>query len=113
MTASKSSTALLRHHARRSTHDARVESGGAAMKVMLRATNWVGDAVMSLPALSALRAARPQDEIVVVARPWVANLYETLKVADRVMTQDPKRGRSTLAAELRAERFDLAILFPN
>ncbi len=83
------------------------------MKIMLRATNWVGDAVMSLPALAALRTARPDAEITVVARPWVADLYQTLQVADHVMTHDPKRGRPALAAEIRAGKFDLAILFPN
>jgi len=83
------------------------------MKLMLRSTNWIGDAVMSLPAIDALRKARPEDEIVIVARPWVADLFATLGVADRVMVHDPKRGRATLAAELRAERFDAAILFPN
>jgi heptosyltransferase-2 len=83
------------------------------MKLMLRSTNWVGDAVMSLPAIDALRKARSSDEIVIVARPWVADLFTTLGVADRVIVHDPKRGRSVLAAELRTERFDAAVLFPN
>lgn len=83
------------------------------MKIMLRSTNWVGDAVMSLPAIGALRRARPADEVVIVARPWVADLFSTLGAADRVMVHDPKRGRAALAAELRREEFDVAILLPN
>jgi heptosyltransferase-2 len=87
------------------------------MKLMVRVTNWVGDAVMSLPAVGALRRQRPRDEIVLVARPWVADLYGALGanigIGDGVMIQDPKKGRGTLAAELRAARFDAALLLPN
>jgi heptosyltransferase-2 len=83
------------------------------MKLMVRVTNWVGDAVMSLPAVGALRRQRPQDEIVLVARPWVADLYRSLGIGDGVMIHDPKKGRGTLAAELRAARFDAALLLPN
>jgi heptosyltransferase-2 len=83
------------------------------MKLMVRATNWVGDAVMSLPAVAALRRQRPKDEIVLVARPWVADLYKALGIGDGVMIQDPKRGRGALAAELREARFDAALLLPN
>jgi heptosyltransferase II len=83
------------------------------MKLMVRVTNWVGDAVMSLPAVQALRGARPRDEIVLVARPWVADLYRALGVGDGVLVHDPKKGRGKLAAEIRAARFDAALLLPN
>jgi heptosyltransferase-2 len=83
------------------------------MKLMVRATNWVGDAVMSLPAVAALRRARPGDQIVLVARPWVADLYKSLGIGDSVIIQDPKRGRGALARELREAHFDAALLLPN
>jgi len=87
------------------------------MKLMVRVTNWVGDAMMSLPAVGALRRRRPQDEIVLVARPWVADLYRALGadrgIGDGVMIHDPRKGRRALAAELRAARFDAALLLPN
>ena len=41
----------------------------------MRATNWVGDAVMSLPALRALRQRFPQAHISILAKPWAADLY--------------------------------------
>ena len=43
--------------------------------ILVRATNWVGDAVMSLPALRALRQRFPQARISILAKPWVADLY--------------------------------------
>ncbi len=89
------------------------------MKILLRATNWLGDAVMSLPALRAVREAYPDAEIAVLARPWVADLYARERFADRIVAYERTgrhrslRGRWALAQELRAEKFDIAILFQN
>ncbi|MBV9268611.1 MAG: hypothetical protein JO061_20750 [Acidobacteriaceae bacterium] len=44
-------------------------------KILVRSTNWVGDAVMSIPALQALRAQYPNSHIAILARPWVGALY--------------------------------------
>jgi heptosyltransferase-2 len=46
-------------------------------RILVRATNWVGDAVMTLPALAALARACPQARIDVLAKPWVRAVYET------------------------------------
>jgi heptosyltransferase-2 len=89
------------------------------MKILVRATNWVGDAVMAIPALAAVREARPGDDIALLARPWVADLYREQGYVDRVIVYENRGrhrgvwGRERLAAELRAERFDVAILFQN
>jgi lipopolysaccharide heptosyltransferase II len=88
-------------------------------KILVRATNWVGDAVMSIPALRALRDRFPQAEIAILARPWVADLYASQPFADRVIPYTAPRGTEGLAAKLRAardlcrERFDCAILLQN
>lgn len=80
-------------------------------RVAVRATNWLGDAVMSLPALRAVRAIFPHARLAVVARPSVAGIYARESAADCVI---PYTGsRSECAARLRAERFDAAILFQN
>ena len=89
------------------------------MKILVRATNWVGDAVMSLPALRAIRARWPEAEIAVLARPWVADLYRDQECADRLLVYDSGGrhggvfGRERLIRELRAERFDVAVLLQN
>jgi heptosyltransferase II len=88
-------------------------------RILVRATNWVGDAVMSLPALRALRSTFPEDYIAILARPWVADLYAREAVCDRVIPYTPAPGRGDLAAkwtaarELAGEKFHLAILLPN
>jgi len=89
------------------------------VKILVRANNWVGDAVMAIPALQAIRAVRRDAEIVVLARPWVADLYNAQSYVNRTIVYDRDgqhqgfRGRERLAAELRSEKFDVAILFQN
>jgi heptosyltransferase-2 len=88
-------------------------------RILVRATNWVGDAVMSLPALEALRARFPRAEIVLVSKPWVSELYWHHPAVNRQIIYKPHsehrgpHGFWRFAQELKAERFDAAILFQN
>lgn len=88
-------------------------------RILVRATNWVGDAVMCLPALQALRANFPESHIAVMARPWVADIYRGQPFCDEVIEYDAPRGwkgvgRKLAAAKaLRRSRFDCAILLQN
>jgi heptosyltransferase-2 len=88
-------------------------------KILVRATNWVGDAVMSLPALQALRAHHPEARITLLARPWVADLYGREPFCDEVVPYKAPRGPRGLqtqwrvASDLRERAFDCAILLPN
>ncbi|MBI2957131.1 MAG: lipopolysaccharide heptosyltransferase II [Acidobacteria bacterium] len=90
-----------------------------AEKILVRVPNWVGDAVMSLPALRKLREKFPAADITVLARPSVAGLYASVAGVNRVLVFDHRgrhrglAGLERLAAELRRERFDLAVLFQN
>lgn len=86
---------------------------------MVRVPNWIGDAVMSLPALEALRRRYPGAEIVLVAKPWVSELFSGYPAVDRLIVYDSEgahRGASgfwKLVRGLRSEHFDAAILFQN
>lgn len=81
-------------------------------KILIRATNWVGDAVMCLPALNAIRERFPRAHIAILAKPWVADLYRRESFADEVILYSPA-SRWKMAGELRARRFDCAILLQN
>ena len=89
------------------------------MKILVRAPNWVGDAVMAIPALEAIRRARADEEIVVLARPAVAELFSGQPFADRILLYDFRGrhagwlGREKLVADLRKENFDVAVLLQN
>jgi heptosyltransferase-2 len=80
------------------------------MKLLVRATNWVGDAVMSIPALEAMRHGAPDAEIAVLAKPGVADLYRGQTFVDRVLLFE---SASRAADLLRRERFDATLLLQN
>ncbi len=88
-------------------------------KILVRATNWIGDAVMTTPALGAIREAFPDAEIVLAANPVVSELMTPHPWCDRVIVYDKKgphrgvRGLFRFSSILGAEGFDLAILFQN
>jgi heptosyltransferase-2 len=89
------------------------------MKILVRAPNWVGDAVMAIPALAVIRRTRPGDEICMLARPAVADLFSGQPLADRILRYDFRGshrgwlGREKLISELRREKFDIAVLLQN
>jgi heptosyltransferase-2 len=89
------------------------------VKILIRATNWVGDAIMALPALRAVRKRFPEAEIAIVGRPYVADIYRDQEICDHLIAYDPSglhkgfSGRERLAAELRAQTFGVALLLQN
>lgn len=80
-------------------------------RVLVRATNWIGDAVMTLPALRELRRALPDAHLSILARPWVGEIFERDAVADRVIEYRQNWRRT--AASLRDQKFDAAVLLQN
>ena len=92
---------------------------GAVRRILIRAVNWVGDAVMTTPAISAVRESFPGAQITLLANPLVAPLFSPHSAVDRVMTFDRNgrhsgiAGRFRLAGELCKQDFELAIILPN
>lgn len=88
-------------------------------KILVRAANWIGDAVISLPALEALRKRFPESEVVLVSKPWVSEIYWHCPGMPRQIIYDPegkhggRGGLEKLIADLKSEHFDLAVLFQN
>lgn len=89
-------------------------------RILIRATNWVGDVVMTMPALEAVREHFPDRFITVLARPWVVSLFENHPAVDQVIPFMKEGGYLKdlvkifrQAALIRRLRFDLAVLFQN
>lgn len=97
----------------------KIETGTDA-RILVRGTNWVGDAVMTMPALSAIRQNFPLGHIAVLARPWVLPVYAGHPAVDRVIPYESGNGAlQTVKRRVRAIRqiqtqgYELAVLFQN
>ncbi|MBW1689282.1 MAG: lipopolysaccharide heptosyltransferase II [Deltaproteobacteria bacterium] len=95
-------------------------SPGEIQKILVRATNWVGDAVLITPSLVALKKTFPHAQITVLANPWVLPLLVNHPAVDRTMIIDKGTGLlcsmgklTRIISNLRNEGFDLAVLFQN
>jgi heptosyltransferase-2 len=84
-------------------------------KILVRATNWLGDAVMSVPALQNLRTQFPEARISILARPWVAAIYAREPFCDELIPYGPQTvaEKYTAARSLRKGNFDCALLLQN
>lgn len=91
----------------------------AAKNILIRGTNWIGDAVMTIPAVNAVRSAFPEARISLLAKPWLAEIYRLCPALDEIILfHDPgahsgTMGKIRLAQELKKRNFDAAILLQN
>jgi heptosyltransferase-2 len=87
------------------------------MKILVRGANWIGDSVMTVPALRALRRAFTNDEITLHTRSWAEGIFRDADFVDRILFYDrPESSLNEVISQsrvLRAERFDLAVIFPG
>ncbi|MBN2254565.1 MAG: lipopolysaccharide heptosyltransferase II [Deltaproteobacteria bacterium] len=87
--------------------------------ILIRGTNWIGDVVMTLPAVAAIRETCPGAKISVLAKPWVAELYRICGDVDAVIPYERMgdhkgtTGIIRLAREIRKGGYDGAILLQN
>jgi len=84
-------------------------------RVVVRGTNWVGDSVMTLPALRALRRVLPEAEITLVVRPGARGIFADVDFIDDLLIYDRRNALSIIPQirEWRKRQFDLAVLFQN
>ncbi len=88
------------------------------MRIAIFGPNWIGDAVMATPALRAIRHGFPGARIVGILKPLVASALEGGPwFDDRILydprSSSPERRSWSVLRQLRREKLDLAILFPN
>jgi lipopolysaccharide heptosyltransferase II len=90
-----------------------------AKNILIRGTNWIGDTIMTLPAVHAIRNTFPGARISVLAKPWVAEIFNICPDIDEIIVfKSPGihsgiAGKLRLATELKAKMFDAAILLQN
>jgi heptosyltransferase-2 len=80
--------------------------------LLVRAPNWVGDAVMSLPTVAGLGRFFPRARITVLATPRVVPLFAAQPGVAETISYPAGRGKWQVLWGLRG-RFDLALILPN
>ena len=81
--------------------------------ILIRGVNWLGDAVMALPAIERLREAQPQTRLTLLTAAKLAGLFIGHPAIDEIMPLEKKEGVFALARRLRPRAFDLALILPN
>ena len=91
--------------------------GKKTENILVRGVNWVGDAVMTLPAIKAIRRSCPDAKISLLVKPSVAPLFENSPDIDEVLLYEKRYqgviGKLRLANMLRTKHYDMAILLQN
>jgi heptosyltransferase II len=88
-------------------------------RIVVKEVNWLGDLVMSLPALRGIRRNYPDAYLAVLIRRELASFFDGADWIDEVIPYTVRRGvggvldRARIINEIRARRFDLAVLFPR
>ena len=82
-------------------------------RILVRGVNWLGDAVMSTPALMRLRQAHPEAELALATLDKLAELWTGHPAVDRVIAFSKADGVGKLRKELQGEKYDLALVLPN
>jgi len=87
------------------------------MKILVRGTNWIGDAIMTVPAARALRKIFPDAHIALHTRRWAEGIFADSGLFDDIISFEPSGSKFNSimrqAKSLRRQKFDLAVLFPN
>ncbi len=91
-----------------------IDSAGVK-KIVVRSVNWIGDAVMTTPAITQLAKNFPNAKITIIVKEWVKDVFIGNPFIDDIIVCNPKNlvGYIRLIRKLRNERFDIGIAFPN
>lgn len=82
-------------------------------RILVRGVNWLGDAVMSTPALLRLRERHPHSEISLLSHQKLALLWDGHPAIHRIISFAPREGLLTVARRIRAESIHVGLVFPN
>lgn len=81
-------------------------------RILIRSSNWLGDAVMSAPAVRAIKQGRPDARVTILTRDKLADYWRSVPEVDEVIGVPEDAGVIKVAWRIR-KRFDVAVLFPN
>ncbi|PYK55028.1 MAG: lipopolysaccharide heptosyltransferase II [Verrucomicrobia bacterium] len=82
-------------------------------RILIRSSNWLGDAVMSAPAVRAIKAGRPDARVTIAAPENIAPVWKLVSEVDAIIPLPGNRLLSVVRLLRSEPSFDVAILFPN
>ena len=83
------------------------------VRILIRSSNWLGDAVMSVPAVRAIKNGRPDIQVTIAAPDKIAPMWKLIPEVDAIISL-PDASLLSVVRLLRHQMpFDAAILFPN
>jgi heptosyltransferase-2 len=82
-------------------------------RILVRGVNWLGDAVMTTPAMMRLRERFPGTHITLLTPEKLEGLWLHHAAVDEIITLKAGEGPLSTGRRLRAGDFDLALVFPN
>jgi heptosyltransferase-2 len=82
-------------------------------RILVRAPNWLGDSVISVPAVRAIKAGRPDAHITIAAPEKIASVWKLVPEVDDILPVESRSLFSVLKKIRRQAPFEVAILFPN
>ena len=82
-------------------------------RIVVRSSNWLGDAVMTTPAVQAIKRGRPDAHVTVLVKAKLADYWRRIPEVDAVLCIEAKDSVFAVARKLRAGRFDTAVILPN
>jgi len=86
------------------------------MSTVIRSPNWIGDGIMSLPAIRAFKSNFPDQRLAVLAKSYLADIYLNIPEIDEIISlPDRFSARSCFFSlrQLRGKRFERGVLFTN
>lgn len=81
--------------------------------LVVRSPNWLGDAVMALPAVRNLKTMLVRDPLIVAAPEKLAALWQACPFVDQVIALEKPKSIRVTARQLRPLKFGAAVLLPN
>ncbi len=82
-------------------------------RILIRSSNWLGDAAMSVPAVRAIKKGRPDAHVTILAPKKIAPMWKLISEVDEILSLPNKSLFRAVRLLGRQKRFDAAILFPN
>ncbi len=88
-------------------------------RILVRGVNWVGDTILSYPAVQQLKTLFPKSHLAILLPSYLADLWKTVPYVDEIILFQKKGGIGSvwedlnLSQSLKERRFDLALVLPR